>query len=200
VSEYPHAICIATDGSIWITGVSSTAGGEVDTFYGGNNDAYIVHADGNGVFLSAKVLGSTPLNGDAGNAIFPLPGGLVFMGGYYASNNGSFSFLPAVEPMPAGILNAFTAVFAPWTTDIKYVRLRGDVKIFPNPAKEQVEVILSNSEKSILRIVDVSGKLVYQGVIKNEKTISVSGWSKGIYYVQVVNRKEEMSVQKMMVQ
>jgi len=198
--EAPYSICKSSDGSIWTAGTSSGIGGEVYTFYGGNTDVFTVHIDSNGNFLSSKVLGSTVLAPDAGNIVYPLQGGLVFVAGYYAKSDGSFADLFPVEIVPGGGQNAFTAVFAPWTTDIKDVHLGTDVKMFPNPAKEEVQIVLSSSEKSTLRIVDIFGKLIYQGVIKAEKTISVSGWPKGTYYVQVVNRKEEMTVQKMVVQ
>lgn len=200
IYDAPYSICRATDGSIWVTGVSSGVGGEVDTFYGGNTDVITVRADSNGNFLSAKVLGSTVLAPDAGNVVYPLSGGLVFVAGYYANNDGSFADIFPVEATPGGGENGFTAIFAPWTTAVKNIQFTNNLRIFPNPAKQQVEIILTSPEKSSLRIVDVSGKLVYEGIISDRKTISVEAWHKGIYFVQVVNGKNELQVQKVIVQ
>ena len=62
------------------------------------------------------------------------------------------------------------------------------ISIYPNPANSFVNIKLNNSinGQTNLRIVDLSGKVVYNSTIENQTTnIDLSGLNKGIYMVIV---------------
>lgn len=73
------------------------------------------------------------------------------------------------------------------------------VKLFPNPSREQVmlEFDLSSTHSLHFRVVDVSGREIYfdqqsysQG--RGTKTIQISGWESGVYFVSVYDRNSSV--------
>lgn len=60
--------------------------------------------------------------------------------------------------------------------------------LFPNPAYENVTIRVNTNDKMVVRIVALNGQLerLYQLTPGNEKSISLSGLSKGIYMVWVI--------------
>ena len=139
--EIPHTICKATDGSIWLGGESCCKSGEVDTNYTiMNHDAWFVHADSAGNFLSAKVLGSTSVN--CGYLVHPLSTGGIIAGGYYGAHEGSFSTAAYY-----GDADAFLVSFAPWTVSVEQLPATTDIFINPNPATDFFQ--FQNLEKGL---------------------------------------------------
>lgn len=58
-------------------------------------------------------------------------------------------------------------------------------RIFPNPANQNVNLLLDNSVKQVA-IYSVSGELVYQNTVSgNSLQIDVQSWSPGMYMVQL---------------
>jgi hypothetical protein len=189
-SEFTNSICRASDGSIWIAGTSAGKGGEVDTAYG-NWDAYFVHADSIGGFLSAKVLGSN--SQDEALMIFPLDNGNVIGGGYYDNAGGAF---PNIWN---GSHDAFLTVFAPWSTATQQITPQNTtLKIYPNPANETI-TIETNSRGTII-ISDVLGRVIHTTAISGTSQIEVKGWQRGLYYVQMITEDGNRSVQKLIVE
>jgi len=194
-NAYVVSICKATDGSIWINGLSNGQGGEIDTVYDVlNGDAWLVHADSAGNFLNAKVLGSTGY--DKGTMVYPLSNGSVLAGGFYSDNNGSFDSLTYY-----GGSDAFLAIFSPATSGIKQINtINNSVKIYPNPANDEVKVETANKNNSEIAITDVLGRIIYGAKLKGEIKIQVTDWKKGIYFVQVISDGGYKEVQKLIVQ
>ncbi len=63
-------------------------------------------------------------------------------------------------------------------------------RVYPNPAVNFIEINLKNllSTENFLMICDYSGKTIYEKEIENVKmNIDISGFSKGIYYVRLLN-------------
>lgn len=61
-------------------------------------------------------------------------------------------------------------------------------KIYPNPSKETLNVFLKDVKDTELSILDLTGKVVYNTVLKNQKnSIDVSGFITGMYFVQLKN-------------
>jgi type IX secretion system substrate protein len=195
--EMPNDICKATDGSIWIAGSAGTKGEEVDTVYG-HGEAWFVHADSTGNFLNAKVLGSNQQ--DQGSMVYPLSNGNVIVGGYYGENNESFASLESYGSFP--IVDAFLAVFAPWNqTGVSQVSLVNNiVKIYPNPATEQVTIESQQKGNYEAIVTDVLGTLIYKAHFVDKIKISVNSWQTGMYYVRITNDQGYRSVQKLIVQ
>ena len=187
--EVTHSICKATDGSIWIAGYNEYRDSfEVDTVFGGY-DAWFVHADSAGNFLSAKVLGST--GQDEGFMIYPLSNGTIIAGGYYQYGNGSFN-------ASSSALNAFITVLLPWTTGIASLpQINGNLKIYPDPADNLVTV--ETKVAGNLVITDVTGRAIYKSTINNTVQIQLKDWCAGVYYVQVVGDDGYKEVQKLIV-
>ena len=65
-----------------------------------------------------------------------------------------------------------------------------EIIAYPNPVSDVVTFDLSPElVNSKMKVVDAKGAAVYQGTVTNQKeTISVSDWSVGVYYVQIVNQ------------
>ena len=191
--ETSKSICKATDGSIWIAGISSQKGGQVDTVYG-NGDAWFVHADSVGNFLNAKVIGSHL--GDEGEMIYPLSNGNVIAGGYYSDSGGAFT------NTYYGMFDVFLAVLAPWNqTGVKEINLVNNaIKIYPNPATEQVTIEVEQKGNYGITITDVVGRLIYKSSFIGTTKIAVNEWPRGMYSVQVTGEDGYRSVQKLVVQ
>lgn len=79
-------------------------------------------------------------------------------------------------------------------TGIKEINVAGSISIYPNPANDQV--IISNTNNYNVKIIDMLGKTVYtSSSIEKQLSIDVSViGSKGIYFVQLIN-KEGKSVE-----
>jgi len=189
---YANAICKATDGSIWVAGVSTDAGGEADSAYG-RDDAWFVHTDSTGDFINAKVVGSHLW--DRGTMVYPLSNGNVIAGGFYDTAGGSFS------NNWYGGDDAFLTVFSPWTTGITQLQ-EGDneIKLYPNPSNEMVTIESGNTESYDLAVTDIVGKLVYKTNFNSKIAMPVNNWQAGIYFVQVVGADGYRCVQKLIVQ
>lgn len=192
---YAQAICKAADGSIWIAGVSSLNGNEVDTNYG-SDDAWFVHADSIGNFINARVLGSYWQ--DKGTMIFPLSNGNVVAGGYYNSASGSLSGLPYY-----GSTDAFLTVLAPWnqTAVPMITNSTNKIKIYPNPCGEKVFIEKTDQTQNFrISITDVLGRLLYERVLNDKLQVTMEGWARGIYCVQTTTVDGYKEVQKLVVQ
>lgn len=190
-AEFPNSVCYATDGSIWIMGISQAAGGQVNTSYG-SKDAYVVHTDKFGNFLNAKVLGST--RQDGGHMIYPLSNGLVIGGGYYSEGNGVFPPIHNVGP------DAFLVKFTNWATDIQTLSTGNLLTLYPNPAKDIITINSYDNEKSRIAINDITGRMIYSNAITNQIQISVNEWQAGMYFVHLLHDDGQKTVQKLIVQ
>jgi len=196
---YPNAICKATDGSIWIAGVTSKQYGQIDTAYG-RDDAWFVHADSVGNFLSARVMGSHLW--DEGQMIYPLPNGAVIAGGFYDTACADISNSWYGEE------DAFLVTFSPWPEDVKTSPglSKGEVTVWPNPAKEGLTLSFSEGEGTAqvfpadVKIYNIVGQKMYSGMmLENKMNIDISGFCSGVYFVEVndeYNNKKMVKVIK----
>lgn len=71
--------------------------------------------------------------------------------------------------------------------------------VYPNPATDQVTVIVGNSDDQLMRVVDINGRLMFeQGGFSDHLVMDVSHLSAGIYFVELTNeRTGERSVEKL---
>jgi sugar lactone lactonase YvrE len=72
-------------------------------------------------------------------------------------------------------------------SDISTFNITNQIKIYPNPAQNNFTVEVSTSEKQILNIVDVTGKLVLTQTIQGKTTIDVSNLNAGVYNVSITS-------------
>ena len=80
-------------------------------------------------------------------------------------------------------------------TESKDLRVCKVFAIYPNPAKGELNISLSKTTKSATyQIVDLSGKLVSNGSLENEKTkINISKLKTGTYRIVISNNGETTS-------
>ena len=183
-SETPYGLCRAMDGTLWVTGLSYAQGGEVANSYG-KGDVWTIRTDSLGNLLSAKVMGSSEL--DMGRVIHPLSGGGVFVAGTYGATSASGGELP--NNYHGGLSDVFIAHFAPWNTGAKDIGAKTfAMQIYPNPATKELYIEPEQIDvKYDLKITDVEGKMMCrEDGIKGIKTIGITGWVKGVYYLHVV--------------
>ncbi len=71
------------------------------------------------------------------------------------------------------------------------ISAQNSVKIYPNPAKNQIKVDLAdNSEPVKINIINTLGQTVMQ---TKSKTIDVSGIENGIYFISIKTNKYEIN-------
>jgi hypothetical protein len=65
----------------------------------------------------------------------------------------------------------------------------GSISMYPNPARESV-TLLSNVMMKEVRMLDLSGRVVYQSnVVAEEHQVNVQGFESGIYFVQIITEE-----------
>ena len=96
------------------------------------------------------------------------------------------------------MLPTFGATNSASTTEIvEKTDIIQTIKIFPNPANDlfTIELINSNDENSDFIILDIQGKVVYDGTISNTLTVDASSWNSGIYFVKIGAATTKLIVQ-----
>ena len=72
------------------------------------------------------------------------------------------------------------------TTDVQSVSELNDVNIYPNPAKDRIEIYGSSIKSTInLQIFDLNGKLAKQINTSENQKIDVSGLANGVYLAKI---------------
>ncbi len=76
-----------------------------------------------------------------------------------------------------------------------------DVRIFPNPTKGNIELMLNTSETLQVRIFNAMGQLVHDQVIRSQKAmVDLSAFANGIYFVHLSDGNGEHRIQKVIKQ
>jgi len=71
---------------------------------------------------------------------------------------------------------------------VNNVLANGDVKVYPNPAKENVSIETNKGINNVINILDLSGKII--DTINTSKSIAIintSNLTAGIYFIQITN-------------
>lgn len=71
--------------------------------------------------------------------------------------------------------------------------------VFPNPATDQVTVVVGNNDEQLMRVMDLNGRLMFeQGGFSDHLIMDVSQLSPGIYFVELNNQRTgERAVEKL---
>lgn len=81
-----------------------------------------------------------------------------------------------------------------------YTYTNTSLKIYPNPANDNVRVEWNTEDKAILRLLDVSGKVIQTQILnRNYSDMDVSKLSKGLYLIQL-QTSEGVSTGKLLIQ
>jgi hypothetical protein len=72
------------------------------------------------------------------------------------------------------------------------------VSVYPNPTNNLFNIKISNPNVQIKKVVltDISGKIIYS---KNTKTINVTGFSKGLYFLSIETNTGKIITKKVVV-
>ena len=70
--------------------------------------------------------------------------------------------------------------------------------LYPNPATDSV-TITTATDQSMVKIIDVTGKLVYSTLINNQGSIDTSAFANGVYFVQISNENQPLQTKKLVV-
>ena len=83
-------------------------------------------------------------------------------------------------------------LFTGWNGIEKYDKYASLVKIFPNPAKDNVNINTSIDGSDNVRIVDASGKTAANYKIMHELNISTATFAAGIYIYEIRDKKNKV--------
>lgn len=94
-------------------------------------------------------------------------------------------------------LHRYTTKFP--TAEVANINYADDIKIYPNPAKDIVNISLNNpSGKTNIAVYDVTGRVVLQqAAISGNNTIAVSSLSPGIYTIRITDNNLIMLTRKL---
>ena len=70
--------------------------------------------------------------------------------------------------------------------------------LYPNPATDSV-TITTATDQSMVKVIDVTGKLVYSTLINNQGSIDTSAFANGVYFVQISNENQPLQTKKLVV-
>ncbi|MCQ2265507.1 MAG: T9SS type A sorting domain-containing protein, partial [Bacteroidales bacterium] len=82
-------------------------------------------------------------------------------------------------------------------TSIENNEIDQQLCVYPNPAKEQINIQCPNNMKSI-EIIDIMGKSVkcLNNISGNNYTLNISNWANAIYFVKVTDTDNQVYIQK----
>ncbi|MBI2281024.1 MAG: T9SS type A sorting domain-containing protein [Bacteroidetes bacterium] len=83
-------------------------------------------------------------------------------------------------------------------TSVKKVTSTNKLNIYPNPAKDVVNIVYNGNEALNLEVTDITGKKIMSQTLKT-KTIDVTGLNQGLYFVRLYNQNNDF-VQKLVVE
>jgi hypothetical protein len=63
------------------------------------------------------------------------------------------------------------------------------LRVYPNPATQSLYVSHPEINSFGITIVDLNGKLIYQGIINKEEPLDVSNYTQGMYLVTLENKE-----------
>lgn len=77
------------------------------------------------------------------------------------------------------------------TNGIEETYLKNNIKVFPNPAADVIQIRYTGNttEPLIINLYNQIGRLVWSGKMNNSIVIPVSGFARGQYQVQLINSK-----------
>lgn len=83
-------------------------------------------------------------------------------------------------------------------TSVKKVATTNQLSIYPNPAKDVVNIVYNGNEALNLEVTDITGKKIMSQTLKT-KTIDVTGLNQGLYFVRLYNQNNDF-IQKLVIE
>jgi PKD repeat protein len=102
-------------------------------------------------------------------------------------NNGRYFLKVTLNESPYCEAYSDTLVFKN-TVGIDELSVNSTFAVYPNPAKESINILCDKSQYGTIELFDVTGKLVYNGLVNNSNTvIPVEQLQSGVYTIQLSN-------------
>jgi len=159
----------------------------------GMEDIYIMKYDINGNVSWATSFDNT--NDDISTAICNDVNANLYITGNYRSTSLTMG---AFNLSNAGNVDVFVARLGSFPTGIENESIN-KVMVYPNPAKDNITVSLSNYDNSYYTIIDCTGKKVASGKLNDFKTlIDIGELTSGLYLIKISTQKDEISTFKIM--
>lgn len=81
---------------------------------------------------------------------------------------------------------------------INEITMPNEVRVYPNPSKGQMNVVLGGDGYSLIKVYDVFGREAYSQLLDEKQSdlqleVDVSNLSNGIYFMQIMNKKGNIS-------
>jgi len=75
-----------------------------------------------------------------------------------------------------------------------------NMKIYPNPVSDKLFIEIDGTESIQLRLINVLGKVVLSKEVENSTSIEVANLSSGIYFIEILNAKNQKTVKKIIIE
>jgi len=111
-------------------------------------------------------------------------------------------FVPIVVRFDKDVVDTnpldYTLTFGEATAGIENIASK--ISIFPNPTSDFVNVIIQDFTNYEITLIDMTGKKIINQEFNNQKsTIDVSNLENGIYFLQIINNKEVIKTEKIVI-
>jgi hypothetical protein len=165
-------------------------------YYPVGNDtagAIVILKKWNGIYSDTIAIGGTNINSTAGYSLFQTD--LI----YYSTelpDSAFIGFSASKIPQIARINSTLyidDVTFLGWVGMDKYEQTERQVKISPNPAKDNLTIFTEIEMAKNVKVMDSLGKLV--GVYKIENyftTININTFADGMYFYEICDKKENI--------
>jgi len=111
--------------------------------------------------------------------------------GFFVNSSTAFRYVRYKAPAASYCKIAEAEFYGTGSTGISNLQSATEVQIFPNPATDQI-TIRNLGKNSLITISSVDGKDVFKKNVSDNRqfTLNVSGWTGGIYFVNVLSNNE----------
>ncbi len=206
-NDISYSVCTDANGNVFITGgfQSPTILFETTTLTNiGAGDIFVVKYDTFGNLLWAKSAGGTAY--DRGKSVFADLSGKVFITGEFYSPSIIFGTTTLIS---GGTSINYSDIFIAELDSTQMavgskemIWNKNEILISPNPFTSQTTISFSDEQKNTtIKITDVLGNIVNSEKATGKSVIiDMSGFEKGIYFVQITDEKKNVINKKIVVQ
>lgn len=86
-----------------------------------------------------------------------------------------------------------------WPAGVKNVACNDGVQFYPIPAKDVLHMILYRNSNFDITVVDMLGRIIWQGETQQRTDINVSNWAKGVYNIKITDKEDHQCLVKRVV-
>ena len=155
------------------------------------NGAYTMSMFNNELYVGGSDLGCDTVlaryNGSNWNPVTPMPNQTVSALGVYNGNLYVGGYFDSIGTAKFNHIACYGKT-CPLNVGVHELQAQGlKFKVYPNPAKEELNILVDETENKnyVLKIYSNTGDKVLERKISKQININTSGFSKGVYQVQV---------------